>query len=108
MSRNWGRRRRGREARAYDQKDQKVIFSPSWIWRESVSVLPIAATEGTTAPEALNSLMLSVSGPGRLKFARLNTLKASARNWTLFVSFNAMFFTTAKSKFARPGPMTVL
>jgi hypothetical protein len=38
----------------------------------------------------------------------LNRLKVSARNWRLFVSVNGMFFTTEKSKFARPGPMTVL
>src|SRR5262245_8845807 len=102
MSRNWGRCRRGLPARAYDQENQNVNFSPSWIWRESVSVLRIVAAEGTTAPvEELNSLMLSVSGPGRLKFARLNTLKASARNCTLLVSLNAMFLTTAKSKFFR-------
>src|SRR5262245_33865149 len=85
------------------RKDQKVNFRPSWICRESVRVLRIEAVEGTRAPKSLKSRIPSSVDPGRLKFARLNRLKASALNWRLVPSVNAVFFTTAKSKFARPG-----
>src|SRR5713226_10133974 len=48
---------------------------------------------------------------GEEKFARLNTLKNSARNWTLKFSEmlrTGLFLKREKSKFDSPGPITAL
>src|SRR5205807_1922338 len=48
---------------------------------------------------------------GEAKLARLNTLKNSARNWTLKFSEilrTEWFLNNEKSRFERPGPITVL
>src|SRR5579863_608085 len=48
---------------------------------------------------------------GEAKLARLNTLKNSALNWMLKFSEilrTGLFLNSEKSRFAKPGPMTVL
>src|SRR6516225_4392562 len=44
--------------------------------------------------------------PGDPKFTRLKPLKNSARNWTLYLSLNRLFFMIEKSQLIVPGAKT--
>src|SRR5438309_7809599 len=73
----------------------QISFVPNWIWREVVTVGAFsAALPGTYAP-----LPLIRDATRAPKLARLNRLKASARNWTFIFSPSRLWFLKSeKSK----------
>src|SRR5688572_7152236 len=84
---------RGRQQtnRYCDLHVQKYIFNPSCVTRASAAVL-IRPNCGDPKPV-----------PGIPKFARLNALNNSPRNWSLKRSANTKFFMMPMSKLITPG-----
>jgi hypothetical protein len=86
----------------------QISFRANWIWREGVCVDVIRPALEMGFPLWSKTVRLSV---GEEKFARLNTLKNSARNWALKLSEMRrirLFLNSEKSRFEMPCPITLL
>src|ERR1700739_465618 len=90
----------------------QINFSANWISLPGVAVGPVstpAVGDGLPVPSKMSVRNRAVDG--RAKLARFRTSKNSARNCTLKLSeilLIVLFLNTEKSRFIRPGPVTLL